>query len=264
MRQILMGAGLAAVCLGTAGLGYGGGRRHRAARHGLVPCWRPGRRGQRQRGAHDRAPARRAADQARSERPVHGRADVRAIFPAEEQEGQGAALDVARRRIDWRHLRKHAGWPRRLGELLHPQGLGHLRVRRGRARPLGLCVARRVAVGADLPHLSGSVRALPHRRWRRLVERRSGQAEGDAGQPVPGRGLRQLHEAVGAALALHRQCDHRRVSRIRRQGLPLRPAAAQPGRRVRFQGCRAAARQDQGHRRNRSRQRRGLSPMRRS
>ena len=33
-------------------------------------------------------------------------------------------------------------------QFLHPQGLGHLRVRRGRARPLGLCVARRVAVAS--------------------------------------------------------------------------------------------------------------------
>ena len=42
-----------------------------------------------------------------------------------------------------------AGRPRRLDEHLHPQGLGRLHLRRGRARALRLRVARHVAVGAD-------------------------------------------------------------------------------------------------------------------
>ena len=67
-------------------------------------------------------------------------------------------------------------------------------------------------VGADLPDLSGSVRALPHRRRRGLVEFGPGQAKGARRQPVPGRGLRELHEAVRAAMAVHRQRDHRRIS----------------------------------------------------
>ena len=49
-----------------------------------------------------------------------------------------------------------------------------------------------------------------------------------------------------------------------RQGLSLRDAAAQPGRHVRLQGRRAAARQDQGDRRGRVRPRPARSPMRRS
>ncbi len=53
---------------------------------------------------------------------------------------------------------------------------------RGRARALRLCAARCVAGRADLPDLSGPVRALPHRRGRGLVERRSGQAA----RPIPG------------------------------------------------------------------------------
>ena len=144
--------------------------RHRAARHGLVPCRRPGGRGQRQAGADDRAPARRPADQARSERSVHGRADVRAVFPAQATQGQAAAVDVARRRPDRRHLREHAGRPRRLAQHVRAQGLGRLCLGRGRARARGLCVARRVAVGADIPDLRRPVRALSHRRRRRLVE----------------------------------------------------------------------------------------------
>ncbi len=43
------------------------------------------------------------------------------------------------------------GWDK----LLHPQRLGHLRVRRGRARPLGLRFAGRVEGRADLPDLPG-------------------------------------------------------------------------------------------------------------
>ena len=47
---------------------------------------------------------------------------------------------------------------------LRPQGLGRLQLRCGRARALGLCERGRVVRRADLPHLSGSLRALPHRR----------------------------------------------------------------------------------------------------
>ena len=64
--------------------------------------------------------------------------------------------------------------------------------------------------GSHLPDLSGSVRALPHRRRRRLLECRPGQTEGAGGQPVSGRGLCELHEAVRAAMAVHRPGDPRR------------------------------------------------------
>ena len=57
-----------------------------------------------------------------------------------------------------------------------------------------------------------------------LVECRPGQAQGAAGQPVPGRGLRELHAAVGAALALDRPGDHGRVRGAGRQDLPVRDA----------------------------------------
>ena len=56
--------------------------------------------------------------------------------------------------------------PRGLAQLLRAQGLGRLQFRRGRAWPRGLRIARRLAVGADVPHLCRSVRALSHRRWR--------------------------------------------------------------------------------------------------
>src|SRR5262245_52261977 len=74
------------------------------------------------------------------------------------------------------------------------------------------------------------------------------KAPGAAGKPVPGRGLRQLYEAGRATLALHRQGGRRRLRRAGGQGLPLRAAAAQPGRRVRLQGRGAAAGQGQGDR----------------
>jgi hypothetical protein len=104
-------------------------------------------------------------------------------------------------------------------------------VERGRS---GFRQPGRVADRADLPDLSGSVRALPHRRGRG-----SWNADPAKRKLLPAasfrRGLRQLHEAVGAALALDRQGDHRGLSRAGRQGLPVRAAAAQPGRHVRLQ-----------------------------
>ena len=47
---------------------------------------------------------RRRAAEARSQRHLHRRADVRAVPPAAEPQGQGAAADVARRRLHRRHL----------------------------------------------------------------------------------------------------------------------------------------------------------------
>ena len=57
----------------------------------------------------DRVHARRRARQARSERRVSGRADVCAVLPGAEPQGQAAAADVARRRPLRRHLRDQAG-----------------------------------------------------------------------------------------------------------------------------------------------------------
>ena len=65
-------------------------------------------------------------------------------FLPQATQGQAAAVDVARRRADRRHLREHARRPRRLAQHVRPQGLGRLRLGRGRARARGLCVARRV------------------------------------------------------------------------------------------------------------------------
>ena len=121
-------------------------------------------------------------------------------------------------------------------------------VERGRA---GFASPDVWTVGADIPDLRRPVRALSHRRRRGLLESRSGQTQGAARKPVPGGGLRQLHEAVGAALALDRRRHHRRLCRAGGQGLPVRAAAAQPRRRVRLQGRGAAAGQGQGDRRGR-------------
>ena len=82
--------------------------------------------------------ARRRAGQGRPERHVPGRADVRAVLPAAEPQGQAAAAAVARRRSHRRHLRDQARRRRRLAHLFHPQGLGHLHLRRRGARPLRL------------------------------------------------------------------------------------------------------------------------------
>src|SRR5262249_53993119 len=53
-----------------------------------------------------------------------------------------------------------AGRARRLAQPVRPQGLGCLRLGRGRARPRGLCEPGRVAVRADLFELRRPVRAL--------------------------------------------------------------------------------------------------------
>ena len=192
---------LVSSCMDCNGFGE---RRYRSARHGLVPYRRPHRRDQRQAGARHPAPARRPDHQVRSERPVHGRADVRAVFPAEEPQGKAAAADVAWRRADRRHLREHARRPRRLAQHVRALRLGRLQFRRGRARTLGLRAAGGVAERADLPALSGSVRALPHRRRTGSWNPDPAKAQGHSRQPVPGRSLRELHAPDGAALAVDR------------------------------------------------------------
>ena len=58
----------------------------------------------RQAGKGGRVRRRRHSGQDRSERPLSGRADVRAVFPAAEPQGQISAADVARRRAYRRHL----------------------------------------------------------------------------------------------------------------------------------------------------------------
>src|SRR5262249_15804194 len=69
------------------------------------------------------------------ERKVSSEADLRARLPAAKPQRQAAFADVARRRAHRRDLRDHAGWPRRLAYLFHPQGLGHLHLRCRGARP---------------------------------------------------------------------------------------------------------------------------------
>ena len=71
-------------------------------------------------------------------------------------------------------------------QLFHPQGLGHLHLRRDGARPLRL--DQHVQGRADVAAVRRSVGALPHRADR-LVERRSGQARDLSGRAVPDRGL---------------------------------------------------------------------------
>ena len=63
----------------------------------------------------DRVHARRRARQGRPERRLSGRADVCAVLPGAEPQGQAAAADVARRRAVRRDLRDQAG--RRAGWL---------------------------------------------------------------------------------------------------------------------------------------------------
>ena len=143
-------------------------RADRAARHGLVPCRRTAGRDLRQAGQGSDLHARRRAGEGRSERHLSGRADVRAVFSAGQREGRLSAADVARRRPDRRHLRDHAGRPRRLAELFPAQGLERLQFRRGRARPRRLGAISRYLQGrAGVPHHRQSVRALSHRRRRR-------------------------------------------------------------------------------------------------
>jgi hypothetical protein len=79
-------------------------RRHRLAGDGLVSYRRTNRGDLRQAGPRHRAGAGRAVVEARPQRPISGRADVRAVFPAEGAHGKGTDADVARRRPDRRHL----------------------------------------------------------------------------------------------------------------------------------------------------------------
>src|SRR5215831_3787953 len=109
---------------------------HSPTRHGFVPRRRAGHRDHRPADQGDRVHTRRRAREDGPERQISSRADVRAVLPAAKPQGQAAALDVARRRAHRRDLRDHAGRPRRLAQLFHPQGLGHLysdAVERGRA-----------------------------------------------------------------------------------------------------------------------------------
>ena len=159
-----------------------------AARHGLVPYRRPAHRDHRPADQGGRVHARRRARQDRPERQIPGRADVRAVLPAAEPQGQAAAAAVAWRRPDRRDLRDQARRRRGLAQLFHPQGLGHLHLRRGRARPLRL--DQHVQGRSGVPAVRRSVGALPHRPDR-LVERRPGQARDLSGHAVPDRGLRR-------------------------------------------------------------------------
>src|SRR5258707_15390910 len=70
-------------------------------------------------------------------------------FLPKHRKGKLPLLMWQRRRSHRRDLRNHAGPPRRLAQPVRPQGLGCLRLRRGRARPRGLCEARRGAVRAE-------------------------------------------------------------------------------------------------------------------
>ena len=84
------------------------------------------------------------------------------------------------------------------------------------------------------------------------------------GSAVSGRGLRQLHEAVGAALALDRQGDRRRLCGAGRQGLPLRDAD-RTARAARSASRSPSSAPTRSRRSSRSRRRaRASSPTRRS
>ena len=146
--------------------------------------------------------------QGRSQRPLSGRADVRAVFSAGRTRRGISAADVAWRRADRRHLRDHAGRPRRLAELF---------LRRGWAVYNSDAVERGRAGWAQYPDIFKGepvflTIANPFERFRigdgpGSYDRRSGQAPADAGQPVPARGLRQFHQAERAALDHHRRRD---------------------------------------------------------
>ena len=165
-------------------------RADRVARHGLVPCRRTAGRDFRQADQGGDIHARRRACKGRSQRHLSGRADVRAVFSAGQREGRLSASDVARRRPDRRDVRDDARWPRRLAELFPAQGLGRLQFRRCRARPRRMGAIPRYLQGrAGVPHHRQPVRALSHRRRRRLLRSGSGQAQAEPGQPVSQRGL---------------------------------------------------------------------------
>src|SRR5215831_5676076 len=142
-------------------------------RHGFVPRRRASPRDRRSADQGDRVHARRRAREDGPQRQVSSRADVRAVLPAAKPQGKAAAVAVARRRAHRRDLRDDAGWPRRLAQLFHSQGLGHLYLRRRGARPRRLdryLQGRRAVLAAGR-----SMGALPHRPAR-VVERRQGQA----------------------------------------------------------------------------------------
>ena len=63
---------------------------------------------------------------------------------------------------------------------------------------------------SSIPAVGRSLGTLSHwSAW--FVERRQSQTHDLSRRPVPGRGVRAVHEAGGAALAHHRQSDHHRL-----------------------------------------------------
>ena len=229
-------------------------RANSLARDGFVPHRRTGHRDYRTADQGGRVHARGRARQDGSQRQVPGRADVRAVLPAAEPQGQAAAAVVARRRLDRRDLRDQARRRRWLAHLFHPQGLGHLHLRRRGARPRRL--DQHLQRGAAVLAGRRSVGALSHRPAR-VMERRQSQTRELSRRPVPDRRLRAVHEAGRAALAYHRRADRGRLCRTRRRGLPLRGPGAQSVGLVRLQGARGAAGEGQGAHRRRADARRG-------
>ena len=149
-------------------------------------------------------------------------------FLPQNQQGQVAAAAVARRRPHRRHLRDQARRRRGLAQLFHPQGLGHLRVRRGGARPLRLGQHRsRASRCSCRSAIRGSASASgPPGSWNDDPAKRRSYP----GSQFPAEAYRAIHEAGRAALAHHRRRDRRGLYRTGRQGLSLRRAGAQPGR----------------------------------
>ena len=107
-----------------------------------------------------------------------GRAHVRAVLPAADPQGQGAAAAVARRRADRRYLRDHPGRTRRLAQHVHPQAAGTSTisdaVERGRSGFAG-------------PDVWPSEPDLPDRRPIPFERFRIGQGAGLVGTPMPPR-----------------------------------------------------------------------------
>ena len=180
-----------------------------------------------------RVHAGRRAGEGRSERRVSGRADVRAVFPAAEPQGQAAAAAVARRRADRRHLRDQAG--RRAGWL-------NYFLRKGWDTYISDAVERGRSGWTDT--FKGEPVFLPlGDPWERFRIGPLGSWNDDKAKRATYPGVQFPIEAYEQFMkqgvprwVTTDDADRRRLYRAGRQGLPLRRAGAQPGRRVRLQG----------------------------
>ena len=198
-------------------------------------------------GAHDRAPARRAASPSSIRTASTWSSRCMCSTSCRRTEGQAAAADVAWRRPHRRDLREHAGRPRGLAQLSSCARAG-----------TSTSPTRSSAAAPALRRRTSGRREPTFLTYQDPFERfRIGDGEGSwNADPAKRKVLPGSQFPVEAYDNYMRQSVPRWLStdkaiidglyRAGRQSLPLRGAGAQPGRRLRLQGRRAAARQGQG------------------